>query len=114
MLGEYVDKSEFETMNAKVIANGDQGAEALPILLGITKASLKDVSYLSAASFQETTKVLTDAAVAGRIDHLKGPKESIIVGKLIPIGTGYYAASLKKKAAVSEALENSEKAASTS
>ncbi|MBR6012838.1 MAG: DNA-directed RNA polymerase subunit beta' [Selenomonadaceae bacterium] len=86
--GEFVDINVFETANTKAIESGGEPAVAKPILLGITKASLATDSFLSAASFQETTKVLTDAAIKGKIDPLIGLKENVIIGKLIPAGTG--------------------------
>jgi DNA-directed RNA polymerase subunit beta' len=86
--GEHVDKAELEAMNAKAEADGRRPAEAQPILLGITKASLQTRSFISAASFQETTRVLTEASVQGKVDKLVGLKENVIVGRLIPAGTG--------------------------
>ncbi|HLA24495.1 MAG TPA: DNA-directed RNA polymerase subunit beta', partial [bacterium] len=86
--GELVDKFHFEEENAKAIAEGLEPAKARPVLLGITKASLATDSFLSAASFQETARVLTDAATKGKIDPLTGLKENVIIGKLIPAGTG--------------------------
>ncbi len=86
--GEHVDKVEFEEANAKVAADGRRPAQGGPILLGITKASLQTRSFISAASFQETTRVLTEASVQGKRDKLVGLKENVIVGRLIPAGTG--------------------------
>jgi len=86
--GEHVDKMELEEMNAKAEAEGRRPAQAEPILLGITKASLQTRSFISAASFQETTRVLTEASVQGKRDKLVGLKENVIVGRLIPAGTG--------------------------
>ena len=86
--GEFVEINAFETANTKVIESGGEPAVAKPILLGITKASLATDSFLSAASFQETTRVLTDAAIKGKVDPLIGLKENVIIGKLIPAGTG--------------------------
>ena len=86
--GELVERSRFEEENRKVLAEGGQPASARPDLLGITKASLATESWLSAASFMETTKVLTDAAINGKSDSLLGLKENVIIGKLIPAGTG--------------------------
>ena len=86
--GEFVDMNVFEATNTKAIEEGKAPAVAKPILLGITKASLATDSFLSAASFQETTRVLTDAAIKGKIDPLIGLKENVIIGKLIPAGTG--------------------------
>jgi DNA-directed RNA polymerase subunit beta' len=88
LIGEHVEKWRFEEENDKLIEQGKQPANADPLLLGITKASLTTESFISAASFQETTKVLSDAAVAGKVDHLKGLKENVIMGRLIPAGTG--------------------------
>ncbi|MBY8975078.1 DNA-directed RNA polymerase subunit beta' [Rhodobacteraceae bacterium NNCM2] len=86
--GETVDKSEFDEINAKMIAQGKRPAEGAPVLLGITKASLQTRSFISAASFQETTRVLTEASTQGKRDRLIGLKENVIVGRLIPAGTG--------------------------
>ncbi len=88
LVGEAVDKNEFILTNEKIIAENGNPAQAEPLLLGITRASLSTKSWLSAASFQETTKVLTDASCEGRVDHLKGLKENVIMGRLIPAGTG--------------------------
>jgi DNA-directed RNA polymerase subunit beta' len=87
--GAFIDISAFEDENAKIMALGGLPAICSPMLLGITKASLNTDSFLSAASFQETTKVLTEAAIKGKIDNLIGLKENVIIGKLIPAGTGY-------------------------
>jgi DNA-directed RNA polymerase subunit beta' len=86
--GQFVDRYEFATANDAVIANGGETAQYEDIILGITKASLNTDSFLSAASFQETTKVLTDASLEGKIDRLNGLKENVIIGKLIPAATG--------------------------
>jgi DNA-directed RNA polymerase subunit beta' len=86
--GEQVDKVEFDEVNARAAAEGKKPAVAHPVLLGITKASLQTRSFISAASFQETTRVLTEAAVNGKADTLDGLKENVIVGRLIPAGTG--------------------------
>jgi DNA-directed RNA polymerase subunit beta' len=86
--GEHVEKSEFDEANEKAIAKGGRPAQGEPILLGITKASLQTRSFISAASFQETTRVLTEASVQGKRDKLVGLKENVIVGRLIPAGTG--------------------------
>ena len=94
LTGALVDVNTYEEENNKVIARQNAGetwlklAEGAPVLLGITKASLQTESFLSAASFQETTKVLTEAAIRGKVDHLLGLKENVIIGKLIPAGTG--------------------------
>jgi DNA-directed RNA polymerase subunit beta' len=82
--GERVERNEFEQVVARLVADGMTPPEARPVLLGVTKASLETDSFLSAASFQETTRVLTEAAIAGRTDHLVGLKENVIIGKLIP------------------------------
>ncbi|MDQ3615060.1 MAG: DNA-directed RNA polymerase subunit beta' [Actinomycetota bacterium] len=86
--GELVDRIRYETENRRVVAEGGTPASGRPVLMGITKASLATESWLSAASFQETTRVLTDAAIHGRSDSLRGLKENVILGKLIPAGTG--------------------------
>ncbi len=99
LVGEQVDMDEFLAKNNKVLEAGEVPAEADPILLGITKASLQTKSFISAASFQETTRVLTEAAVEGKVDDLKGLKENVIVGRLIPAGTGTVLRALKKVAA---------------
>jgi DNA-directed RNA polymerase subunit beta' len=89
MLGEQVEWWVFEEENEKIIAAGQgKPAAAEPLLLGVTKASLSTDSFISAASFQETTKVLTNAAMAGRVDKLLGLKENVIMGRLVPAGTG--------------------------
>jgi DNA-directed RNA polymerase subunit beta' len=88
LVGELVDKLEFEEVNARAVAEKNRPAEATPVLQGITKASLQTQSFISAASFQETTRVLTEAAVSGKVDGLIGLKENVIVGHLIPAGTG--------------------------
>ncbi|MGA9346589.1 MAG: DNA-directed RNA polymerase subunit beta', partial [Nocardioidaceae bacterium] len=86
--GELVERTKFETENRRVVAEGGTPASGRPVLMGITKASLATESWLSAASFQETTRVLTDAAIHGKSDKLLGLKENVILGKLIPAGTG--------------------------
>ncbi|MFA5892021.1 MAG: DNA-directed RNA polymerase subunit beta' [Actinomycetota bacterium] len=86
--GQFVERRSFEDVNRKVVEEGGDPASARPVLMGITKASLATDSWLSAASFQETTRVLTDAAISGRSDSLLGLKENVIIGKLIPAGTG--------------------------
>ena len=88
LLGEQVDRIEFDEANERAADEGLKIATALPVLQGITKASLQTRSFISAASFQETTRVLTEAAVSGRVDGLNGLKENVIVGRLIPAGTG--------------------------
>jgi DNA-directed RNA polymerase subunit beta' len=94
--GENVDKAELDEENAKADARGLRQASAEPILLGITKASLQTRSFISAASFQETTRVLTEASVQGKRDKLVGLKENVIVGRLIPAGTGGATTRVKK------------------
>src|SRR5438045_8880223 len=86
--GQLVDRHEFAAVNAQLGEDGKEQAQHEEIILGITKASLATDSFLSAASFQETTKVLTDAALEGKIDRLAGLKENVIIGKLIPAATG--------------------------
>ncbi|HNQ89326.1 MAG TPA: DNA-directed RNA polymerase subunit beta' [Verrucomicrobiota bacterium] len=87
--GEQIDKIAFEEENQRVEKLGGKPAEAQPVLLGITKASLETESFLSAASFQDTTRVLTEAATMGKVDHLRGFKENVIMGHIIPAGTGF-------------------------
>src|SRR5438309_4069936 len=99
LAGEQIDRSEFDRENAKVEREELRPAVARPVLQGITKASLQTNSFISAASFQETTRVLTEAAVSGRIDTLTGLKENVIVGRLIPAGTGSVVAHLREIAA---------------
>ena len=96
--GEQVDREEFEEVNEKLVAEGRQPAQGRPILLGITKASLQTRSFISAASFQETTRVLTEASVSGKVDKLVGLKENVIVGRLIPAGTGAAMSKLRSEA----------------
>ncbi len=96
LIGEQVDRREFERANARAKGEGREPAVAVPILQGITKASLQTQSFISAASFQETTRVLTEASVAGRVDVLAGLKENVIVGRLIPAGTGRVVQHLRK------------------
>jgi DNA-directed RNA polymerase subunit beta' len=88
VVGELIDKFAFQEENERVLAQGKRPATAKPVLLGITKASLSTDSFISAASFQETTRVLTEAAISGKTDDLRGLKENVIVGRLIPAGTG--------------------------
>ena len=109
LLGEHVDREEFEAQNLKLVDEGLEPAQGSPILLGITKASLQTNSFISAASFQETTRVLTEASVAGKKDTLIGLKENVIVGRLIPAGTGAQMTRLKLQAAARdrELQENS-------
>ncbi|MGI8643661.1 MAG: DNA-directed RNA polymerase subunit beta', partial [Thermomicrobiales bacterium] len=86
---ERIDRFEFNQINEAILAQGGEPATAMPVLLGITKASLETDSFLSAASFQETTRVLTEAAINGKVDNLRGLKENVIIGKLIPAGSGF-------------------------
>jgi len=88
MADEQVEKFRFQEENSKAIARGERPAVGEPVLLGITKASLSTQSFISAASFQETTRVLTEASLAGKVDYLRGLKENVIMGRLIPAGTG--------------------------
>ncbi len=88
ILGDQVDRLEVDEINARAVEAGKKPATGHPVLLGITKASLQTRSFISAASFQETTRVLTEAAVNGKADSLDGLKENVIVGRLIPAGTG--------------------------
>ena len=99
LIGEQVDRREFDIVNAGAANEGRKPATSTPVLQGITKASLQTSSFISAASFQETTRVLTEAAVAGRVDQLVGLKENVIVGRLIPAGTGNVMARLRELAA---------------
>ncbi len=99
---ERIDRFEFNQINEEILAQGGEPATAMPVLLGITKAALETDSFLSAASFQETTRVLTEAAINGKIDHLRGLKENVIIGKLIPAGSGFGAG---KRAPAPTALE---------
>jgi DNA-directed RNA polymerase subunit beta' len=99
LTGEQADRAEFDAVNQKAVAEKLRPATAHPVLQGITKASLQTGSFISAASFQETTRVLTEAAVSGRIDQLNGLKENVIVGRLIPAGTGSVMARWREVAA---------------
>ena len=96
LVGEQVDRTEFDRVNERVITEDRRPATCHPVLQGITKASLQTHSFVSAASFQETTRVLTDAAFAGKVDELQGLKENVIVGRLIPAGTGGVLPRMKK------------------
>jgi DNA-directed RNA polymerase subunit beta' len=121
LLEQQVDKFRFRNENERVISNGGRPAIARPLLLGITKASLSTESFISAASFQETTRVLTEASINGAVDNLRGLKENVIVGRLIPAGTGmeYYRnislspeleeAAVKVQQEVTEAYEAAER-----
>ena len=89
--GEVIDRFLFKKINLAIGEKGGKEAQAEPILLGITKASLASDSFISAASFQETTRVLTEAAITSKVDHLRGLKENVIIGHMIPAGTGLQA-----------------------
>ncbi len=102
--GEQIDKIDFDELNAAIEKSGKRPATGKPVLLGITKASLQTKSFISAASFQETTRVLTDAAVNGKADTLEGLKENVIVGRLIPAGTGGMLRRIRKVAAKRDEL----------
>ncbi|MCB1532343.1 MAG: DNA-directed RNA polymerase subunit beta' [Alphaproteobacteria bacterium] len=99
LVEEHVDREEFDAMVEKYKADGKRPPEGKPVLQGITKASLQTRSFISAASFQETTRVLTEAAVQGKVDRLNGLKENVIVGRLIPAGTGAFVNGIKRVAA---------------
>ena len=88
--GEILDRRAFDERNHKVAEAGGNPATAQPMILGLTRSALATESFLAAASFQETSRVLTDAAVRGRVDQLRGLKENVILGKLIPVGTGFH------------------------
>jgi len=90
LLGEYVDRYRFEDVNNLALDNQRKPAQGMPVILGMTRAALNTESFLAAASFQETTRVLTDAAIRGQEDRLRGLKENVILGKLIPVGTGFH------------------------
>ncbi|MFN8911588.1 MAG: DNA-directed RNA polymerase subunit beta', partial [Alphaproteobacteria bacterium] len=96
LAGEQVDKVDFALVNQRAMEENYKEATAIPVLQSITKASLQTRSFFSAASFQETTKVLTEASVAGKVDTLRGLKENVIVGRLIPAGTGFYINKVQK------------------
>jgi len=102
--GEQVDKSELDQVNERAKEEAKKPATGHPVLLGITKASLQTRSFISAASFQETTRVLTEAAVNGKADTLDGLKENVIVGRLIPAGTGAMMNQLREVATKRDAL----------
>jgi DNA-directed RNA polymerase subunit beta' len=88
IVDEQVDRFRFVDENERILAEGGAPARGRPLLLGITKASLATDSFISAASFQETTRVLTEASISGKVDYLRGLKENVIMGRLIPAGTG--------------------------
>ena len=95
---EVIDRIKFDNTNEKLVADGKTPAVGERVLMGITKASLQTESFISAASFQETTRVLTDAAIKGKVDPLNGLKENVIVGRLVPAGTGHIKNKWNKKA----------------
>ncbi|MDR0580888.1 MAG: DNA-directed RNA polymerase subunit beta' [Holosporaceae bacterium] len=103
LTGEQVDRRDFEIENARILKEGGIPAVAHPVLQGITKASLQTRSFISAASFQETTRVLTEAAITGRVDRLSGLKENVLVGRLIPAGTGFVTGKIRKTALARDA-----------
>jgi len=103
--GEHLDKDDLEIINKKTEKDGLTPAKVQPVLLGLTRASLQTKSFISAASFQETTRVLTDSAVQGRVDRLKGLKENIILGRLIPAGTGLLIDKIKKNSSNQDVVE---------
>ena len=105
---ELIDRFEFEETNNRILAEGGEPATAQTVLLGVTKASLNTSSFLAAASFQETTRVLTEAAINGAKDHLIGLKENVIIGKLIPAGTGAEARRLQAERAAQLSPEEAE------
>jgi DNA-directed RNA polymerase subunit beta' len=102
--GDQMDRIEFDHINTGAKEVGKKPASAVPVLLGITKASLQTKSFISAASFQETTRVLTEAAVNGKADALEGLKENVIVGRLIPAGTGASMTKIREVAAKRDKL----------
>ena len=110
LLGETIDKIDLDIINENLKKEGKKPVIAERILLGITKASLQTNSFISAASFQETTRVLTDAAIRGKVDKLKGLKENVIVGRLIPAGTGHTKIKWQKEAARRDAILDKESA----
>ena len=98
LTGEIIDRFTLENVNEELVKNGKKPAVGERVLMGITKASLQTESFISPASFQETTRVLTDAAIRGKIDTLTGLKENVIVGRLVPAGTGSIKNKWNKKA----------------
>jgi DNA-directed RNA polymerase subunit beta' len=102
--GDQMDRKEFDQINIRTREEGKKPASGVPVLLGITKASLQTKSFISAASFQETTRVLTEAAVNGKADTLEGLKENVIVGRLIPAGTGASMTKIREVAAKRDKL----------
>src|SRR3954464_8948944 len=110
LVDEQVEKQMFDEENDRVAKDGGKQAVGEPLLLGITKASLSTESFISASSFQETTKVLTEASISGRVDYLRGLKENVIMGRLIPAGTGL----LKYKHLHAEIVDEADEDADTS
>ena len=110
LVDEQVDRFRFNEENERILNAGGKAAQGRPLLLGITKASLSTDSFVSAASFQETTRVLTEASIAGRVDLLRGLKENVIVGRLIPAGTGmdYYRNVVLEREEIPPAPEETE------
>ena len=104
LLGEHIDKDDLEEINKKAIEEGLKPAKVETVLLGLTRASLQTKSFISAASFQETTRVVTDSAVQGRIDRLRSLKENVILGRLIPAGTGLLIENIKKEGTNNETI----------
>jgi DNA-directed RNA polymerase subunit beta' len=111
LAGEQLDRLELDEINERLVAEGKKPAVGVPVLLSITKASLQTRSFISAASFQETTRVLTEAAVNGKVDSLEGLKENVIVGSLIPAGTGAAASQTRTIAQRRDDLILAQKAA---
>ena len=111
LTGDQIDRMELAEFNEKLLAEGKKPIQGVPVLLGITKASLQTRSFISAASFQETTRVLTEAAVNGKVDNLEGLKENVIVGSLIPAGTGAMIADIKSIARRRDGLIMAQKSA---
>ncbi len=103
--GDQIEKTTFEAINADITEQGGKPAEGEPVLLGITKASLETDSFISAASFQDTTRVLTEASTLGKIDYLRGFKENVIMGHLIPAGTGFTTTRGMRVAELGEPLQ---------
>ena len=108
LIDEHVEKTAFESENERVMQKGGMPATGEPMLLGITKASLSTDSFISASSFQETTKVLTEAALCGKVDDLRGLKENVIMGRLIPAGTGLHGYNQLSAVVDPELLEEDE------
>ena len=102
MVGEQIHKTVFDEINNEAEQEGYRKAEGYPVVQGITKSSLQTRSFISAASFQETTRILSDAAIAGRVDHLLGLKENVIVGRTIPAGTGHYINKVRHEAVMDD------------